>query len=292
MIPRSRDLAHPMPATAGIGLRAVHHAEITAAPPGVGWVEAHAENYMSRGIPFHYLCKVREQLPVSLHGVGLSIGSADGIDDHHLERLKDLVDAIEPVLVSEHLSWSVVDGTYLNDLLPMPLTEEMLDHVTREVDRIQSRLGRRILIENPSTYLRFTHATIAEGTFLAELARRTGCGVLCDVNNLHVVERNHGCDPIAFLDALPEDAVGEIHVAGHHVADHGDITLLIDDHGAPVAEPVWVLYAEAIRRFPRTATLVEWDTRIPPLARLVAEAHEADRRREIALESTPDVVAA
>lgn len=292
MTSRSHDLAHPLPVNAGIGLRAAHHAEIIAAPPGVGWVEAHAENYMGRGIPFHYLSKVRENLPISLHGVGLSVGSADGIDGRHLERLKDLVDAIEPALVSEHLSWSVVDGTYLNDLLPMPLTEEMLDHVARQVDRIQSRLGRRILIENPSTYLRFTHATIGESPFLAELARRTGCGILCDVNNLYVVERNHSIDPFAFLDALPEDAVGEIHVAGHHVADHGDITILIDDHGAPVAEPVWALYAEAIRRFPRAATLVEWDTRIPSLARLVAEAHEADHRRETALESPPHVAAA
>lgn len=292
MIPRLVDPDSPLPAAAGIGLRAVHHAEIVAARPGVGWVEAHAENYMGRGIPFHYLAKVREQLPVSLHGVGASIGSAEGIDVGHLDRLKDLVDAIEPALVSEHLSWSVVDGVYLNDLLPLPLTEEMLVHVARQVDRVQSRLGRRILIENPSSYLRYTFSTISEGEFLAELARRSGCGLLCDVNNLHVVQNNLGHDALSVLDALPAAAVGEIHVAGHHVADRGDVTILIDDHGAPVAEPVWALYAEAVRRFPHAATLVEWDTRIPPLARLVAEAHEADGRRAAALEAAPDVVAA
>lgn len=292
MILPFRDPAPSVPAAAGIGLRSVHHAEIVAADPGIGWVEAHAENYMGRGIPFHYLAKIRERLPVSLHGVGLSIGSADGIDPAHLDRLKDLADAIEPVFVSEHLSWSVVDGAYLNDLLPLPLTEEMLGHVARQVDQVQTRLRRRVLIENPSTYLRYTHSTLGEGPFLAELARRTGCGLLCDVNNLHVVDRNHGSDPLAFLDALPEGAVGEIHLAGHHVAEHGDLTILIDDHGAPVAEPVWALYAEAVRRFPHAATLVEWDTRIPSLTRLAAEALEADRRRAAALESTPDVVAA
>lgn len=292
MLPRQPGSTAPLLPKAGIGLRAAHHAEVVETHPGVGWFEAHAENYMGRGVPFHYLARVRERWPVSLHGVGLSIGSADGIEVTHLARLKDLVEAIEPALVSEHLSWSVCRGTYLNDLLPLPYTAEMLAVVAGHVDRVQERLSRRILIENPSTYLRYTHSTLAEGEFLAELSRRTGCGLLCDVNNLYVNHRNHGSDPLAFLEALPPSAVGEIHVAGHHVARHDDITLLIDDHGSSVSPSVWSLHDLAVRRFPEAPTLVEWDSRIPALSVLVAQAELADRHRSAALRNEPDVLAA
>lgn len=283
---------HPSLVKAGIGLRGVHHAEVIETHPGVGWFEAHAENYMGRGVPFHYLSRVREFWPVSLHGVGLSIGSAEGLDQGHLARLRDLVQAIEPVFVSEHLSWSACRGVYLNDLLPLPYTEEMLDVAADHVDEIQQKLQRRILIENPSTYLRYSHSTIGEGAFLAELARQTGCGVLCDVNNLYVNHRNHGSDPADFLTAIPPATIGEIHLAGHHVADHGDVTILIDDHGAPVADPVWALYEQVIVRAPSAATLIEWDCRIPPLDTLVEQARLADTRRAFALGGRPDVVAA
>lgn len=281
----------PILPKAGIGLRAAHHAEVVETHPGVGWFEAHAENYMGRGIPFHYLSQVRRTWPVSLHGVGLSIGSADGLDRAHLARIADLVQAIEPVLVSEHLSWSTCRGAFLNDLLPLPYTGEMLDLVAHHVDEIQATLRRQVLIENPSIYLRYTLSTIAEGEFFAELVRRTGCGILCDVNNLYVNQRNHGSDPLAFLDAIPAEAVGEIHLAGHHVADHGDITILIDDHGSPVSEPVWDLYEQAIARAPAAATLIEWDCRLPSLDILVGQARLADEHRSAVL-GARDVIAA
>jgi uncharacterized protein len=268
-----------IPARAGIGLRGVHHEAVIATRPSVGFVEAHAENYMGGGAPLHALMTVRHDWPVSLHGVGLSLGSVDGLDTVHLERLADLVERVEPCLVSEHLAWSVMGGVYLNDLLPLPYTEESLAVVARNVDRLQSRLKRRVLVENPSTYLRYTISTIDEPAFLAALARRTGCGLLCDVNNLYVNSVNHGSDPFAALDVLPADAVAEIHLAGHCFNDADGMTICIDDHGSAVAPQVWRLYDAAVHRFPTAAALVEWDTDIPELDVLVAEAHQADRRR-------------
>jgi uncharacterized protein (UPF0276 family) len=229
------------------------------------------------------LHRVRRDLPVALHGVGLSLGAAGGIDPGHLDRLAGLADTVEPLFVSEHLAWSGGGGRYLNDLLPLPYTEETLALVAGHVDQVQTRLKRPILVENPSCYLRFAASTIPEGEFLAALARRTGCGLLLDVNNLQVNAFNLGQAAEAVIAALPPAAVAEIHLAGHHVAGHGDVTLLIDDHGAPVSEAVWALYARAVARFPAAATLIEWDANLPPLDRLVAEAHEADRRRDLAL---------
>jgi len=267
----------PMPAKAGIGLRAPHMVEIMAKRPAVGWLEVHAENYMGRGPAFRALARLRSDYPLSLHGVGLSLGSAEGIDDAHLARLKLLADCLDPFLISEHLSWSDIDGVYLNDLMPLPYTEETLDLVAEHVDFVQARLGRRILIENPSAYLRFRHSPIPEAEFLAALSARTGCGLLCDINNIYVSGRNLGFDPVDYLAALPAAAVGEFHLAGHQANQVGDSVMLIDDHGSAVADAVWALHGEALRRIGRRPTLVEWDSRLPALDLLIAEAGKADR---------------
>lgn len=269
----------PVPAQAGIGLRAAHHRDVLETRPAVGWFEAHAENYMGGGPAPAVLDRLRRDWPVALHGVGLSLGSAEGLDQTHLGRLAALAERIEPLFVSEHLAWSRIDGTYLNDLLPLPYTAETLDLVCGNVQRMQDRLKRAVLIENASTYLEFATPRIPEGEFLAALARRTGCRVLLDINNLQVNAGNHGVDPLSVMNALPEGAVGELHLAGHHVAGHEDVTILIDDHGSPVSEGVWALYREAIARFPAAATLIEWDTNLPDLSVLVAEASTADRIR-------------
>jgi uncharacterized protein (UPF0276 family) len=269
--------ARVVPARAGIGLRAPHVAEVVANPRGAAWVEVHPENYMGGGPAVRDLERIRQDLPVSLHGVGLSLGTAGRLDGRHLERLARLVERVQPVLVSEHLSWSVAGGAYLNHLLPLPLTEEALEVVTAHVDEVQTRLRRRILVENPSSYLRFAHSPIPEPAFLAALARRTGCGLLCDVNNVHVSCRNLGLDARAYLDAIPAAAVEEIHLAGHAVNDADGRPVLVDDHGSPVAPVVWRLYAGALERVGPVPTLIEWDTAIPPLGVLLAEAAEADR---------------
>ena len=267
-----------LPARAGIGLRSPHIAEVLAARPALPWLEVHPENYLGGGPAVRALHAVRREYPLSFHAVGLSTGSADGVDRRHLGRIKSLVDRFEPALVSEHLAWSQAGGAYLNHLLPLPYTEESLAAVCRNVDEVQTTLGRRILVENPSGYLRFAASTIPEAEFLAELSGRTGCGLLCDVNNIHVTARNLGLDPIAYLAALPRGAVEEIHLAGHSVNDADGQTLLIDDHGSPVGPAVWALYEHALRRFGSLPTLVEWDTDIPALEVLVAEARRADAR--------------
>lgn len=266
-----------MSVAAGIGLRSPHVAEVIATRPGVAWLEVHAENYMGGGAPARALERIHADYPIALHGVGLSLGSADGLDPKHLGRFRRLVDRIEPMLVSEHLSWSVAGGTYLNHLLPLPYTEESLDVVSANVARAQEALGRPILVENPSSYLRFESSTIAEPEFLRELVARTGCGLLCDVNNVHVSAHNLGLDPVAYLDALPAAAIGEIHLAGHSANDADGRTVLIDDHGSRVAPEVWRLYAHAIGRFGARPTLVEWDTDIPSLDVLLDEARHAER---------------
>jgi uncharacterized protein (UPF0276 family) len=267
-----------VPADAGVGLRAPHVAEVLATRPPIAWVEVHPENYLGGGPPARQLTAVRARYPVALHAVGLSLGTAEGIDGAHLERLAALVERIEPGLVSEHLSWSTAGGAYLNHLLPLPYTEEALAVVARNVDRVQARLRRRLLVENPSVYLRLRHSPIPEAEFLGELVRRTGCGLLCDVNNVHVTCANLGHDPGAYLDRLPAGAVGEIHLAGHSVSDADGVRLFIDDHGSPVADPVWALYDRAIARFGPVPTLVEWDTDLPPLAVLLREAERAQAR--------------
>lgn len=267
----------PVPARAGVGLRFRHHQAVLAGKPAVPWFEVHTENYMGGGTASQCLDAIRRDYPLSLHGVGLSLGSADGLDAGHLARVRAAVRRFEPGLVSEHVSWSSVGGTYLADLLPLPMTEEALDIVCRHVDQVQAALGRPILVENPSTYLRYIHSTIPEWEFLSELSRRTGCGLLCDVNNIYVSACNHGWNPLIYLAALPSAAIGEIHLAGHSVRQFdGGRTLRIDDHGSRVAPEVWALYREALRRFGAVPTLIEWDTDVPPLETLMQEAAMAE----------------
>jgi hypothetical protein len=266
-----------VPVTTGIGLRFPHHRVVAETRPEIGWLEIHSENYMGGGTSLTFLDTIRADYPISMHGVGLSLGSAGRLDAAHLARVKRLADRIAPALLSEHLSWSTVDGTYLADLFPLPMTEEAVEVVCRNVDEVQTELGRRILIENPSSYLRYRHSTIPEWEFLAAVSARTGCGILCDVNNIHVSACNHGWDPYVYLAELPVDAVGEIHLAGHSIKQlPGGRTIRIDDHGAPVSPDVWRLYDEALRRFGPVPTLIEWDTNIPALDVLLDEAATAE----------------
>lgn len=262
----------------GIGLRAPHVTDVIERRPRIPWLEVHAENYMGGGPPLRMLERVRADYPLSIHGVGLSLGSAHGIDAVHLERLARLIDRVQPALVSEHLAWSVAGGAYINHLLPLPYTDEALDLLCQNVTQAQARLGRRLLIENPSGYLRFRQSSMAEGQFLNALAQRTGCGLLCDVNNLYVTCGNLGGDPAAWLDDLDPSAVGEIHLAGYAVNDVEGSTILIDDHGSPVSAPVWALFERALRRFGAVPTLIEWDTDVPPLEVLLGEAARAQER--------------
>ena len=258
----------------GVGLRLPHMAEIAATRPQIGFLEVHAENYMAETPALDRLLELRRDYPVSLHGVALSLGSAEALDRGHLVRLKALIEQVEPVLVSEHLAWSAIGGVYLNDLLPLPYTEASLDLFCRHVEEAQEALGRRLLIENPSSYLRYRGSHIPEAEFMTEISCRTGCDILCDVNNIYVSAFNFGFDPIAYLQALPVEAIGEIHLAGHHAAEGVDI--LIDDHGSRVAEPVWDLYAAALRRFGPVPTLIEWDSNLPVLDVLLEEARRAE----------------
>lgn len=260
----------------GIGLRAAHVAEVIATHPDIAWFEVHAENHMRGGQAIRDLETIRNDYPVSLHGVGLSLGGATRVDRRHLARLRDLAGRIEPCLVSEHLSWTGTGGVYLNELLPLPLTEEALAMVTRNVLDVQDFLKRPILIENPSAYLRFAASAIPEAEFLAALVDRTDCGLLCDVNNIHVSCTNLGGDPFAWIASLPAHAVAELHLAGHCANVCDDAVLLIDDHGAPVAQAVWAMFKFAASRFPAAAALIEWDTNIPALAVLMDEAAKAD----------------
>lgn len=261
----------------GIGLRLPHVAEILAARPALAFLEVHAENYLGGGPALAALERLRCDYPFSLHGVGLSLGGSDPLDARHLARLASLAARLEPAFVSEHLAWSAVDGAYFNHLLPLPYDEESLDTMCSRVARAQEALGRRILIENPARYLRFRHSPIPEPAFLGELARRTGCAVLLDVNNVYVSCHNFEEDSHAYLDALSADAVGEIHLAGHSANDAGGRTILIDDHGSRVAAPVWQLYELALERYGPVPTLVEWDTNLPDLAVLLDEATAAQR---------------
>lgn len=256
-------------------------------------MEVHTENYVGGGTSIACLDTIRRDYPLSLHGTGLSLGSAGDLDVAHLERIRRVVERFEPGLVSEHLSWSVTNGVYLADLLPLPMTEEALDVVCHHVDQTQACLQRRILIENPSTYLRFQHSTIPEWEFLAAVAERTGCGILCDVNNIYVSASNHDWDASAYLAALPAEAVGEIHLAGHAVRqlDNGKV-LRIDDHGSRVAHAVWELYAEALERFGPVPTLIEWDNDVPPLEVLLEEAALAAIRLDRIQEGAIHAVAA
>lgn len=261
-------------ATAGIGLKGQHRARILEEAAMVDFFEVHAENYMGAGGPPHrLLTAIRERYPVTLHGVGLSIGGSAPLDRAHLMRLRNVAERYEPFIVSEHLAWSSHGGAFHNDLLPIPYNEPSLAHVARHVEEVQTFLKRKILIENPSTYVRFAESDMAETEFLHELARRTGCGLLLDVNNVMVSCTNQGLDPQAYLDAFPMSAVGQFHLAGHDVTrDSAGYPLLIDAHGSPVASAVWALFERAVSRAGAHPALIEWDNDVPTLDVLVGEA--------------------
>jgi uncharacterized protein (UPF0276 family) len=260
-----------MDPVAGIGLRAPHLAEIVRERPATGFLEIHAENHLERSEAVEAL---RADYAFSVHAVGLSLGSVDGLDDAHLARVAELVKRLEPALVSDHLSWSTFGGSYLNDLLPLPYTEEALAVVVRNVQRLQETLGRQVSIENPSCYLGFAQSTLSEPEFLAELVRRSGCGLLLDVNNIAVTAHNLCLDARDWLD-LPGEAITQYHLAGHAVNDADGEIILIDDHGSRVSDGVWALFADAVERFGARPTLVEWDTDLPALSVLLEEAARA-----------------
>ena len=257
----------------GIGLRAQHYQDLfTTLPKSIGWLEIHSENYFSEGGKAHaYLAALREHYPISLHGVGLYIGSTDPLDPRHLQSLKALIERTEPMLVSEHLCWGAVNGKVLNDLLPLPYTEEALQHFCAKTTQVQEYLGRQILIENPSSYLQFAHSTIPEHEFLVAVAERAGCGILLDINNIYVSAINHDFDPYAYLATIPNNTVQEIHLAGFE--NNG--VCLIDTHSKPVCDDVWKLYQQALTRCGQVPTLIEWDADIPSLDVLLAEAARA-----------------
>jgi len=280
------------PVGVGIGLRTPHIAEILATRPAVAFLEVHPENYFGGGPAIAALERLRCDYPLSLHGVGLSLGGSDPLDTRHLARLAKLIERLDPAFVSEHLAWSVVDGAYLNHLLPLPYDQESLDTLCSRVTQTQEALGRRILIENPSLYLRFKHSPVSEPEFLSEVARRTGCGILLDVNNIHVSCSNFDQDPYAYLDAMSMDSVGEVHLAGHSMNDVDGRTILIDDHGSRVPEPVWQLYARTLERGGPRPTLVEWDTNLPDLTVLLEEASTAQRCLDAIHSRTSNAVAA
>jgi uncharacterized protein (UPF0276 family) len=256
----------------GIGLRQPHYQAVIGEAPPVDWFEVISENYMvAGGNARRVLRLVREKYPVVMHGVCMSLGSVDALDEDYLRRLDELAREIEPAWISDHLCWSSFGGHRAHDLWPLPFTEEALAHLAARILRVQERLRRRILVENVSSYVAFAHSTMAEHEFLAALAERADCGLLLDVNNVYVSARNHGFDPYAFLAGIPVERVGQFHLAGH--SDHG--THLLDTHDHPVCDDVWELYRAAVRRFGEVATLIEWDDDIPELARVVAESQRA-----------------
>lgn len=269
----------------GLGLRPSHYDHVLSRRPTVSWFEAISENYMglrggsSGGRPLEVLEEVRRRYPVTLHGVSLNVGSADPLNRDYLKRLKRLIRIIEPAIVSDHLCWTGVDGRNLHDLLPLPYTEAAIEHVAARLRHVQEFLGRRILIENVSSYLTYRHSEMTEWEFLTEIASRADCGILLDVNNIHVSAVNHGFDALDYINAVPTARVGEMHLAGY--SDEGGF--LIDTHDHPVSGPVWDLYAAAIRRFGPVPTLIEWDDKIPPFERLEQEAARAEEVRDAAV---------
>ncbi|MFN0263550.1 DUF692 domain-containing protein [Tepidamorphus sp. 3E244] len=292
---RLNDKSSPIPAKAGVGFKPEHAKAIFAEEsPAAGWFEVHAENYMGAGgRPHATLTALRERFPLSVHGVGLSIGAETGLNADHVARLAQVVERYQPGLVSEHLAWSTHDTHYFNDLLPVPYTRETLDRVVAHVSQVQDALKRQILLENPSTYVRFESSTMSELDFLIEIARRSGCGLLLDVNNVFVSATNHGYSPEAYIDAFPLAHVGEVHLGGH-AEDEDDmgVQLLIDTHDREVIDPVWALYARLIGKTGALPTLVEWDSELPEWPVLAAEARRASEVLERAAGQGGDVRAA
>lgn len=272
----TKPATHDLPCAASIGLRAPHYRDLLEYLPKLDWVEVHCENFFGGGAPLRTLLKVREHYPVSLHGVGMGLASTAQLDQAHLSALQHLCEAVQPAAVSEHLCWNSAAGMVINDLLPFPYTQQALTHVSNRVQELQERLGRQLLVENLSSYLSFTHAEMTEGEFLGELSRRTGCGILFDVENLHVNVRNLGVNADAFIKALPADAVKEYHLAGYSVRDG----CLVDTHDHPVYPEVWDLYEQVLQHFGPRPTLIEWDSDIPALPVLMGEAAKAQQRME------------
>ncbi|CUH62688.1 hypothetical protein TL5118_00133 [Thalassovita autumnalis] len=271
------DQSNHLPALPGVGYKPQHYSDLLADPAPVGWLEIHAENYMGAGgRPIAQLKYLAERFPISVHGVGLSIGGECDLDPDHLARLEHLCDWLNPASFSEHLAWSTHESAFLNDLLPLPYTEATLNRVCAHIDQLQDVIGRRMLLENPSSYLAFDESTYEEPAFLAEVSKRTGCGLLLDVNNIFVSATNLNYDPRAYVDAFPLDKVGEIHLGGHDEDedDHG-APLLIDSHGREVADPVWTLLDYTLARSGPLPTLIEWDTDVPEWPLLAAEARRA-----------------
>jgi uncharacterized protein len=266
-----------IPTAVGLGLRSQHYQDVLETKPNVGWFEVHSENYFGKGgAALHFLEKIREDYPISLHGVGMTLGSVDVLDVRHLAMLKDLIARIEPGLVSEHLSWGSFGGEYFNDLAPIPYTDESLALLSERITQVQETLGTWILLENPSSYLEYTHSTYQEPDFLNELARRTGCGILLDVNNVYVSCQNHGWDALEYLQGIAAERVGEIHLAGHTVNKVGDKDILIDTHNRPVCPEVWDLYRTAVAVLGTKPSLIEWDTDIPAFSVLMDEVGQAN----------------
>ncbi len=262
----------PVDALCGVGLRAPHYREMLDTRPAIGWLEVHSENYFGDGgQPHYFLSRCREHYPLSVHGVGLGLGSVSPLDPDHLRKLKRVIKRYDPFVVSDHLCWGAAAGRHLNDLLPLPYTEEALAHVCARVTQVQDALGRQMLVENVSSYLRFSHSSIPEWEFVTEVVRRSGCGLLFDVNNLYVNAVNHDFDAREYIAAIPGDAVQEIHLAGFDASG----LCLIDTHGTPVSDAVWDLYRETIRSMGPKPTLIEWDTDLPPLATLLEQAAKA-----------------
>ncbi|MFT4161005.1 DUF692 domain-containing protein [Shinella sp.] len=277
-----------LPRRAGAGFKPEHFAAIIAEPQPIGFFEVHAENYMGAGGPPHaQLGRLREDFALSIHGVGLSIGSMQPLDRTHLARLKTLCDRYQPESFSEHLAWSTHDSVFLNDLLPLPYTQETLRHVARHIDEVQDALGRQMLLENPATYVLFAESTVEETAFLAEIARRTGCGLLLDANNVFVAATNHNLDPYDYIARFPLKAVREIHLSGHsETVDERGAPLLIDSHDTPVRDPVWALYAAVIDQTGPVASLIEWDNDVPAWPVLRDEAAAAQRMLDAAARKT------
>lgn len=272
----------PLPARAGIGLKSQHYREILENQPDIGFFEVHAENYMGAGGPFHHhLQRIAEHYPLSLHGVGLSIGAEHPLDEQHLDRLAGLIERYQPASFSEHLAWSSHGGLFLNDLLPLAYDETTLARVCEHIDRVQTRLRRPMLLENPATYVEFSRSTMDEATFIGEVVRRSGCGLLLDVNNAYVSSVNHRWDAYAYIRALPLSAVAEVHLAGFaEDRDDAGARLLIDNHGAAVDSAVWQLYAQVLELIGAVPTLLERDHDVPSLALLLQEAQQAEQLLE------------
>ena len=274
-----------LPVATGIGLRAAHHERVRADRPDIAWLEVHTENFLGGGATPAMLELLRERYAISLHGVGLSLGSAEGLDEEHLARIAALVQRIEPAAVSDHVSWSVTSGVYFNDLLPLPYDDDALAILVRNVTRFQEAIGRAVMVENPSTYLRHVQSDRPEPQFLAELCERSGCGLLLDVNNVFVSTENQGDDAQAYLAAIAHLPIGEIHLSGHHLRQIGNRSIRIDDHGSPVSAPVWALYERALELIGPRPTLIEWDSALPPLETLLGEASKAQTRLDAAKRS-------